>query len=151
MKKINVNTGRKDALSIIEKVEEKYNAKWVGQLALKDRNGQWTGDSCGDVYYQETPPVVGYSHYFALVIQDGTLYITSGAEAVEGTINAVEADDGTILYSRYRHDYRVSEDGSVFIDGGRDYVRGGMHGRYFQMKIIDGEFYEIESGDTVSI
>ena len=147
MKKIIVNTGRADAQCIIEKVEAKYNAKWVGQLAMKTRDGQWTGDSCGDVYYQETPPVEGYSNYFALIIQGGTLYITSGASAVEGIIDGVIALDGEVIYSRYRHDYRTSTDGSTFIDGGRDYVRGGMVGNYIKLKIVDGEWYQLEEAD----
>ena len=149
MKKITVNTGRADAQCIIDKVEAKYNAKWVGQLAMKDKYGNWTGDSCGDVYYQETPPVEGYSHYFALIIQGGTLYITSGASAVEGIIAGVIANDGEIVYSRYRHDMRHSTDGSTFIDGGRDYVRGGATGRYINMKIVDGEWYQLEDSDLL--
>jgi len=146
MKKIIVNSGRDDAQCIIEKVEAKYNAKWVGQLALKTRDGGWSGDSCGDVYYQATPPVEGYSNYFALIIQNGTLLITSGASAMEGIINGVIADDGEIIYSRYRHDMRYSTDKSTFIDGGRDYVRGGRDGRYISMKIVDGEWYQVEDG-----
>jgi len=149
MKKIIVNTGRADAQFKIEKVEAKYNAKWVGQLAMKTRDGNWTGDSCGDVYYQETPPVEGYSNYFALIIQGGATYITTGASAVEGIINGVIAKDGEIIYSRYRHDYRTSTDGSTFIDGGRDYVRGGATGQYINMKIVDGEFYQLEDSDLL--
>lgn len=144
MKKVIVNTGREDAICDISKIEEKYKAKWVGQLCLRTKDGGWHGDDCGDVYYQETPPVDGYSKYFALIVQFGALYITSGASAVEGVIDAVEADNSEVIYSRYRHDYRTSKDGSVFIDGGRDYVRCSLHGRKFQMKIIDGEFFEIE-------
>lgn len=149
MKKINVNTGRKDAQCIIEKIEEKYNAKWVGQLALKTRDGAWSSDNCGDVYYQETPPVEGYSKYFALIIQHGALYITSGASAVEGTITGVIADDGVCIYSRYRHDMRYSDDQSVWIDGGRDYVRSGLHGQFVQLKIVDGEWYQLEDIDLL--
>jgi len=147
MKKIIVNTGRSESKFNIEKVEEKYKAKFVGQLCLRVRDGGWHGDDCGDVYYQEVPPVEGYSKYFALIIQHGTTYITSGASAVEGIINGVIANDGEIIYSRYRHDYRTSTDGSTFIDGGRDYVRGGATGRYINMKIVDGEFYQLEDED----
>jgi hypothetical protein len=151
MKKLTtVNSGRNEAQFNIEAVEKKYNAKFVGQFCLRTREGAWQGDDCADVYYQEKPPVEGYSNYFGLIIQGGTTYITSGASGVEGIIDAVEADDGTIIYSRYRHDYRTSDDGSVFIDGGRDYVKGGMHGRYLTMKVVDGEFYEIEEGDVPS-
>lgn len=147
MKKLTtVNTGRSDVICDIAKVEEKYNAKFVGQLCLRTKSGGWQGDDCGDVYYQATPPVEGYSNYFALVNQGGSLYITSGASAVEGEISGVRADDGEIVYSRYRHDMRHSTDQSVWIDGGRDYVRTGPR-VLVQLKIVDGEWFELEPGD----
>jgi hypothetical protein len=149
MKKIIVNNGRADAKFNIEKVEEKYKAKFVGQLCLRTAGGGWHGDDCGDVYYQETPPVEGYSNYFALIYQNGGTYITSGASAVEGIIDGVIALDGEVIYSRYRHDYRTSTDGSTFIDGGRDYVRGGMVGKYISLKIIDGEWYQLEEAEVL--
>jgi len=145
MKKITVNSGREDAFCDIAKVEEKYNAKFVGQFCLKTRDGQWA-NSPADVYWQATPPVAGYSNYFGLIIQGGTLYITSGAAGVEPIITAAVAKDGEIIYSRYRHDYRTSKDGSVFIDGGRDYTKGG-NGKYINIKVVDGEFYEVEDSD----
>ena len=147
MKKIVVNTGRDDAKFNIEKIEAKYNAKWVGQLCLRVRGGGWHGDDCGDVYYQETPPVEGYSNYFALIMQFGNAYITSGASGVEGVITGIIADDGEVIYSRYRHDYRTSTDGSVFIDGGRDYVHCAAGGKTISLKIRDGEWYQLEDGD----
>lgn len=151
MKKVIVNNGQADVIANIAKVEEKYNAKFVGQLCLRVAGGGWHGDDCGDVYYQATPPVEGYSNYFALIIQNGSLYITSGASAVEGTISGVVADDGEIIYSRYRHDMRYSTDKSVFIDGGRDYVKTnvGGHGRSVALKIVDGEWYQLEDEDFV--
>lgn len=148
MKKITtVNSGRSDAITKIEVVEAKYNAKFVGQFCLKTRNGCWAEDSAADVYWQANPPVEGYSNYFGLIIQNGTLYITSGASGVEPVITGVVADDGEIIYSRFRHDYRVSTDKSVFIDGGRDYTKTGTLNRCVNLKVIDGEFYELEASD----
>lgn len=138
-----INTGRSCPISNIDKVEKTYNAKWVGQLCLRTKSGEWAADSYGDVYFQETPPVEGYSQYFALIVQDGSLYITSGASAVEGVIVGIEADDGEIIYSRCRHDYRVSKDNSVWIDGGRDYVRSSP-GKLIMFKIIDGNFVKLD-------
>ena len=120
---MNVNTGRAEALTKIDVVEKKYNAKWVGQFCLKTKDGAWQGDTCADVYFQEVPPEQGYSQYFGLLNQGGKLYITSAESAVEGIINCVVAMDGEIIYSRFRHDMRCSADGSVFIDGGREYIR----------------------------
>lgn len=145
MKKITVNNGREDAICDIAKVEEKYNAKFVGQFCLKTKHGDWA-NAPADVYWQATPPQPGYSNYFALIIQNDSLYITSGAAGVEPVISAAVAEDGEIIYSRYRHDYRVSKDKSVFIDGGRDYTKGGC-GKYINIKVVDGEFYELEPAD----
>ena len=145
MKRVTVNNGRDDAQFKIDVVEEKYNAKFVGQLCLKTRDGNWA-NSPADVYWQATPPVAGYSNYFALIYQGGSPYITSGASAVEPLISAAVADDGEIIYSAYRHHSNVRKDKSVFIDGGRDYTKGGV-GKYIVLKIVDGEFYEVEETD----
>lgn len=144
-----INTGRSDAICDIAKVEAKYNAKWVGQLALRTAGNGWSSDSCGDVYYQETPPE-GYSKYLALLFQFGSLYITSGASAVEGIISGVEANDGEIIYSRYRHDYRTSTDGSVFVDGGRDYLKTGNNSKIVELVIVDGVMKKYEPENRIA-
>ncbi len=140
--KVQVNSGRSDAITDIDKVENKYNAKWVGQFPLKTRNGYFS-ESPADVYYQETPPVEGYSNYFGLIFQQGSLYITSAADVPKYEISAVSAADGEIIYSRYRHDFRYSTDKSVWIDGGLDYTRCSLVAT-FGLVVIDGEFYRVE-------
>lgn len=137
-----INTGRDDAICNIAKVEEKYNAKWVGQFPLKTKYGGWSSDSCADIYYQEVPPVEGYSHYFGLIIQNGSLYITSGACLENKEFVGIRANDGEIIYSRYCHDMRYSTDKSVWIDGGFDYTRRS-HGVIVNLKLVDGEIYEV--------
>lgn len=133
-----VNNGRSDCIFKIEEVEKKRNSKYVGEFCLLTKSGEWA-NSPASIFYQEKPPVEGYSNYFALIVQNGTLYITSGASAVEETIWAVQADDGEIIYSRYRHDYRESKDKSVFIDGGRDYLKSSTQ-NVIPLEIVDGKF-----------
>ena len=146
MKKVVVNSGRDDAQFNIEKVESKYNAKFVGQFCLKAVGGGWA-NSPVDVYYVQNPDTsLGHSHYFGLFSRDGTVYITRGDSGVEPEITAAIAHDGEIIYSRYRHDCRVSKDQSVFIDGGPEYTPGGT-GTYTTLKVIDGEFYQFENED----
>lgn len=106
----------------VEKVEKKYNATFVGDFCIKDRNGEYTTQTVA-IFWQETPPVQGYSHYLGLLWRDDTLMITSGETAFDSPITALVASNGEIVYSRHRHDFRTSKDGSVTIDGGRDYVR----------------------------
>lgn len=143
MNKLDVNTGIDECPFNIKNVEKKYNAKWVGQFPLKTSGGGWSSDVAGNVFFQEVPPVAGYSQYFALIIQHGTAMITTGKDAVEGTIVGVVADDGEIIYSRYRHDYRVSKDGTVIIDGGRDYTKTNRPDKLINMKIHEGVFYQV--------
>ncbi len=139
-----VNSGREDSFVKIDVIEAKYNAKYVGQMALRTADGHWSEDDCGEVFYQEKPPVEGYSHYLALINRRGTVYITSGASAVEGVITGIVAKDGEIIYSRYRHDMRSSQDKTVWIDGGRDYTRSGGAGHFVNLKVIDGRWFQLE-------
>lgn len=138
---MNINTGQADAICDIAKVETKYAANWVGQLSLRTRDGNWS-ETPADVYWQAKPPIEGYSNYFALIYKFGSLYITSGESAVAGTFSAVVADDGEVIYSRYQHDYRTSTDGSVFIDGGRNYCRTNITNA-IQLKIVDGQWVKV--------
>jgi hypothetical protein len=140
-----VNNGRKDSIVNIKKTENKYNARYVGQLPIRNGNRGWQSDDCAEIFWQDILPVEGYSHYFAIINRNGVLYITDGNSAAEGTISAVEAKNGEIIYSRYRHDMRYSTDNTVWIDGGRDYVRSGTTGRFLSLKIIDGEWFEVDS------
>ena len=147
MKKVEVNNGRDVAQFIIEKVETKYNAKFVGQFCLKTVDGGW-GESPADIYYVQNPDrSLGHSNYFGLIVRNGTAYITRGDSAVEPLITAIAAADGEILYSKYRHDYNVSKDKSVWIDGGRDYTRSGSINHFVTLKVVDGEFYQLEQED----
>jgi hypothetical protein len=132
-----LNNGRSQCPFNIDAVEKKYNAKYVGELCLKS-HGNWV-NAPASIFYQETPPVEGYSKYFALIIQNGTALITSGESAVSEPIWAIEANDGELIYSCYRHDYKESNDKSVFIDGGRDYVRAS-HSNLIPLEVKDGKF-----------
>ena len=66
-----------------------------------------------------------------------TLVIVNAISATQHPIIGVVADNGDIIYSRYRHDYRGSPDGSVWVDGGRDYLRYGG-GRTVELEIKEG-------------
>ena len=141
MEKVIVNNGRHCPLVNIASVEEKYNAKFVGQFCLKTIDGTWA-DAPADVYYVANPnKELGHSHYFGIIVRNSTVYITKGDSGVEGSIYAVIADDGEVLYSKYRHDFNESKDKSVWIDGGRDYTRTSSP--TIELKIVDGEFYKV--------
>lgn len=108
----------------IKLIEEKYNCKYVGDFHLERLDTMDISFPVA-VFYQETPPNPNYSHYMAMFwAPDGHLYITSGADCFKKPVIAAVADNGQIIYSRHRHDYRTSDDESVSIDGGQSYVRG---------------------------
>lgn len=129
----------------IDKVEKIKNAKFVCEVAVRLKGDSWSEDPLA-IFWQEKPPVEGYSNYFGLFQQVtlgedgpkyGALYITSGQGAVDDILTGIIADNGDVVYSAYRHDYRTSPDGSVWIDGGRDYVRHGSHVNGFvQIRIV---------------
>jgi hypothetical protein len=111
-------------------IEARRKCKFVGEFCVKDQRGNWTEEPLA-IFWQEIPPVPGYSHYFAVRIShfDNQVYISSGA-SVEGLrMTGIVADNGEVIYSRYRHDFVYSTDRTVFVDGGRDYVKSSMHGR----------------------
>jgi len=108
--------------ALIDKIKERYPGTYIADLCIKDKYGNWLNQPAA-IFYQENPPH-GYSNYFAILHNPmGSLVITSGASAVEGEIVAAIAENGQPIISAYRHDYKLSDDGSVFIDGGRDYLR----------------------------
>lgn len=136
-----INNGRDECIigeKGISHFEKKYNATYVADLCLKDRYGNWANEPAA-IFYQDTPPVPGYSHYFAIVVRGKETFITSGESAVSEPIAGIQADDGEIIFSRYRHDFRRSKDESVFIDGGRDYTKHNNPERLVEINIVDGE------------
>jgi hypothetical protein len=119
----------------VEVMEQKRNCKYVGDFAIKDKNGNWAESPCA-IFWQATPPVFGYSHYFAVFSRDDTVYVTSG-ESIEGMVmTGMVADNGEVIYSRYRHDCVYSADGTAMIDGGRDYVRSSFPCRAVNVRLI---------------
>lgn len=116
-------------------IEKHYEAKYVCETCVKDPKGGWRNQSVS-IFYQPDPSKVpeGGSQWFGLFflpdftsVGPAQLFIVNAISAVENDIQGIVAVNGDVIYSRYRHDYRGSPDGSVWIDGGRDYTRSGIH------------------------
>lgn len=111
----------------ISVVEKKKNAKFICETCIRTSNGNWS-DEPVQLYWQENPPIEGYSNYFAIFVRrnlmsgDPQVFITSGESAVKEPISAIR-HNGQIGFSRCRHDYRWVGGQEVAIDGGRDYTR----------------------------
>ncbi len=117
----------------IAKIEEMKNATFVCDTCLRASGGGWVNDMVA-VFANNSPTNIpcGGSRWFGLYFSHSfgdpgvpsRLMITNAISATE-PFKGVVAENGDVIYSRYRHDYRVSPDGSVWVDGGRDYLRTG--------------------------
>lgn len=108
----------------VSKIEELYAAKFVFESCVKGKHG-WVNMPVAIFYQSEDDRVPdGGPTYFAMYpgAEPGSLIISNGISATE-PFEAVIANDGEVVWSRHRHDYRYSNDGSVWVDGGRDYLR----------------------------
>lgn len=104
----------------IEKIEEKYNAKYVFETQLKLRSNNWS-DFPAAVFYTEISHPEG-SNWFGIWHNAGKYMISNAISAVEEPFFGTLADNGDVIYSRHRHDFRESDDKSVFIAGGRSHT-----------------------------
>jgi hypothetical protein len=120
----------------IDKICEIKEAEYVCDTTLKN------GADCS-VFYGKTAHPVSNSRYFGLYQHpmNGTLYICDGSSVEDLEITGVIANNGDVIYSRTRHDYRYSPDGSVWIDGGRDYARSGVYSpeKFVKLHVVDGK------------
>ena len=132
----------------IAKVEALKEAIYVCETCLPGKNVGWVNNKVA-IFWNKDPANIpaGGSAWFGLFhsVTTGHLMVTNAIGATEGIIHGVLADNGDIIYSKYRHDYRVSPDGSVFIDGGRDYYRGSVLDpeRHIALKIVKGELIAV--------
>ena len=122
----------------IRVAEERYGAKYLGYWCTKRLDGNSWNERPVDVFYQPNPDTSkGHSHYFGLLIQNGSLWITNAESAFSEPMTGIICEDGEVLISRYRHDYRTKDD--RMIDGGRDYVRCSLH-PLATVTVVDGNF-----------
>lgn len=125
------------------KIEEYYKAKYMGAWCIKDKYGNWNNTPV-DVFYQPNPDLEkGHSYYFGVFKANGedgklNMYICDAKTAFSEPIYGVLCDDGEVLISRYRNDYR-EKDGHM-IDGGRDYIRRSPHSKLIEVSVRGGEF-----------
>lgn len=118
-------------------VEKRYGGKFMGDFVTKRPDGSWNEIPVA-VFYQPNPDLSqGHTHYFGIFVQNGDVYITNASSITDELFTGIVSDEGEVIFSRYRHDYTTSTDGSVFIDGGRDYVRCDNPNRLVQLQIVD--------------
>lgn len=130
----------------IKKVEEMYNAKYMGFWCKKHKIGWWT-DYPVDVFYQPNPDrEKGHTNYFGLFTEQERVMITDAETAFnDGMIGVEDPTTGEILVSRYRH--HMVEKNGLMIDGGRDYMRfTAPQSQLIKITVKDGEFVFEKNG-----
>jgi hypothetical protein len=105
----------------IEKIEERYDAKYVLETQLKLRSDRWSDFSAAVFYAAESHPKG--SNWFGIWNNDGRWMISNAISAVEESFFGVVAENGDVIYSRHPRDFRESADKTVFVDGGRERPR----------------------------
>jgi hypothetical protein len=128
----------------IAKVENMYNAKYVFETCLKTRTGGWSEFPVAIFYTEEAHPEG--SNYMGLYRNDfGQFTVCNGISALEEFTGLQIGED--IVYSRYRHDYRVlDEENDGFIDGGRDYTRCNPNvGKLVTLKVVKDHLEVVEN------
>lgn len=130
-------------------IEEKYQAKYVGEFTLKTKSGQWANWPVS-VFYQEVIPEeyrdVGSHHFGVYYNPDGQAYISNAKAAVENDwVGVLNKDTKEVLYSAYRHDYQTW--GDMMADGGADYTKRSMH-PIVKLKIVEDRIEVSDVADS---
>lgn len=152
-----ITTSERFSAEELVKIEAHYEAKYVCETCLMGKDGGWINQPVS-IFYQPDPSKVpeGGSQYFGLFFRsvdfmggDGPeqLMIVNAISATEHDIDGIVAANGDVIYSHFRHDWRCSPDGSVWIDGGRDYTRSGLHDgdtAFVTLRIIEDKLTIVE-------
>lgn len=133
----------------ISEIEKQYKVEYIGDFSIKDKHGVYTTKPIS-IFYQENPKTeLGHSNYMGLYctykyvdheITTDKLFICDGKSAFEEPLTGVIADNGQIIISCYTHDYVISDDDSVFVDGGRDYLKTNIDAKIVKIKINKNKF-----------
>jgi hypothetical protein len=116
-----INKGNQKVGINLMMVERKYKAQYIADLCVQTRFG-WS-EAPTSCFWCESPEKPEYSNYFVMFPEGGNIMIANGISCSEGSWNGIEAENGEVIFSRFRHDHRVSEDGRSMVDGGRDYFK----------------------------
>ncbi len=117
----------------IEKIERRYNGRYVFESQLKLRDNSWS-DFPSAIFYTETAHPEG-SNWFGVWRDRDKFMISNAISAVEEPFVGIVAENGDVIYSRYRNDFRVSADKTVFIDGGRAHCRHDFEHKLVKLRV----------------
>ena len=105
----------------IRKIEKLRHCRYVCEWNTLDSRGQ-AQEKPVMLFWNDTPHPQG-SSWMGLFRANGDWYVKDGITASQLPIRCAVSNDKQVLFSKSRHDFRSSKDGSVTVDGGRDYTR----------------------------
>lgn len=105
-----------------EKVCEIYSQKEEIPISYVCTTEMSQANVLVDIFYRSTPHPEFGNKYFGLFYRGDDLMIANTDSVENLTFGTVQNDEGSLEYSRSRHDYRSFKNGNM-IDGGRDYIR----------------------------
>ena len=122
-----------------EVIEEKYNAKYIGEFSYKNGSQGWLNQPMA-LFYTEKPHPAGSNYLGVMITSTPTEYTTTvivnGVSAVEHVWDGVlNEETNEVIYSAFRHDYQVL--GDLMADGGAEYTRSSLH-TSVKLKIVKG-------------
>jgi hypothetical protein len=103
----------------VEKIEKLRNCRFVCEWNVV-QDGKIHHDPML-IFWNDTAHPQG-SNWMALFYYNDW-FVRDGITASQLPIECVVSNDKQVLFSKSRHDFRSSNDGSVIVDGGRDYTR----------------------------
>lgn len=105
----------------IRKIEKLRSCRYVCEWNTIDKGGDIL-DTPVLLFWNDVAHPQG-SNWMALYRSSNDWYVKDGITTSRLPIQCVVSNDKQVLFSKYRHDFRSSQDGSVTIDGGREYTR----------------------------
>ena len=105
----------------IRKVEENRSCRYVCEWNVLDAKGDPYGQPMM-IFWNDVAHPQG-SNWMALYSDVGGYYVRDGITASRLPIQAYVSDDGQAVFSKHRHDFRSSHDGTISVDGGREYTK----------------------------
>jgi hypothetical protein len=143
LNKLWINRGRTCVPVNPTEVQKKTGAVYLTDVSIRTKRGDWSEEPV-QIYYQKTPPKPEYSNYFGIFVRDGHSYITDGSSILDKPLEAMVTEAGEVIFSRYRHDFRYADTNqSLFVDGGRDYLRCSLcpNTQHATIEIVNGQFH----------
>ena len=105
----------------ISKIEKKYNCRYVAEWNTIAESGKPINQP-RMIFWNDQPHPEG-SNWMGMYEQEPYYYVCDGITASRLPIECMVSNSKQVLFSKYRHDFRTSHDGSVSVDGGREYTR----------------------------